>query len=189
MHQVSLHLNNFLVRAENNTLLGEIFSIWRQHSIRKINSGICAPLWITLVEWKNTRIPPGECWNVPKHNPRTNSVFQLCWSLLQDLGSTQASTYGQIPPSFNISQKSKTVHGEVKTWRMRMQIKHFIHCLFSPPAITLLPSHKIKITFPLVLHTWGIRAKRSGDVSNIIERSTNQPVSYTHLTLPTKRIV
>ena len=48
-HQISLHLNNFLVRAENNILLGKIFSIQRQHSIRKkINSGMCAPLWTAL---------------------------------------------------------------------------------------------------------------------------------------------
>ena len=46
--QISLHLNNFLDRAENNILLRKIFSIQRQHSIRKINSGMCAPLWIAL---------------------------------------------------------------------------------------------------------------------------------------------
>ena len=47
-HQISLHLNNFLVCAENNILLGKIFSIQRQHSIRKTNSGIYAPLWVAL---------------------------------------------------------------------------------------------------------------------------------------------
>ena len=85
-------------------------------------------------------------------------------------------------PSFNISQRGKTVHGEVKTWCMKMRIKNLTQCLFSPPAMTLFSIIKeIRINSPPVLHAWGIRAKLLGYSTkywNVRNCVTNSPPDH-----------